>query len=63
MHRYHFSYTVYHGSYKEGMEDLVKNHGIKAVLMGVRRGDPFTGKVLRAHSMRIWKCWWGKKGS
>jgi len=42
--RYQYEYTVYRCSYKEGMEDLVANRGIKAVLMGVRRGDPFTGK-------------------
>lgn len=30
------------GPYKEGMQDLVDNHGVKAVIMGVRVGDPFT---------------------
>ncbi|CAM9726061.1 unnamed protein product [Choristocarpus tenellus] len=36
------SYHNYNTSYKEGMQDLVDSHGIKAALMGQRYGDPQT---------------------
>lgn len=47
---YHFEYTVYDCSYQEGMKDLVENHGLKAVFMGVRSGDPYSCKCLNTLS-------------
>ncbi|CAB1098848.1 unnamed protein product [Ectocarpus sp. CCAP 1310/34] len=39
---YQFEFQRYSKSYKDGMQDLVESHGIKAVIMGQRRGDPWT---------------------
>ncbi|CAM9285736.1 unnamed protein product [Ectocarpus fasciculatus] len=39
---YRFEFQRYSKSYKDGMQDLVESHGIKAVIMGQRRGDPWT---------------------
>lgn len=44
--RYGFEYTVYGCSYKEGMADLVSKSGVKAVVMGMRKGDPYTGAFV-----------------
>ncbi|CAM9849739.1 unnamed protein product [Phaeothamnion confervicola] len=38
--KYGITLRRYHSSYKEGMQDLV-SHGVKAVLMGQRYGDPW----------------------
>ncbi|EWM30110.1 fad synthetase, partial [Nannochloropsis gaditana] len=39
---YHVTYTTYPAgtSFKDGMRDLVEKQGLKAVFLGVRRGDP-----------------------
>jgi FAD synthetase len=34
------AYTVFNCSFKEGVRDLVETRGIKAIIMGVRYGDP-----------------------
>jgi FAD synthetase len=36
------TYTVFRASYKEGMRVAVDEMGIRAMIMGVRRGDPYT---------------------
>jgi hypothetical protein len=43
VHSYGLEYTVYRCGYKEGMGQAVKE-GVSAVLMGVRKGDPWTGE-------------------
>ncbi|KAG5178500.1 FAD synthetase [Tribonema minus] len=40
--RYGLTLRHYKATYRDGMEDLVQNHGTKAVLMGQRYGDPWT---------------------
>lgn len=40
--RYNLNYEVYNCSYKEGMKDMTERKGIKAIVMGVRKGDPYT---------------------
>jgi hypothetical protein len=50
---YGFEYTTYTCGYKDGMADLVANHGVKAVVMGMRRGDPYTGGVTRSYQLAL----------
>lgn len=38
---FHLNYTVYECNYKDGMAEAV-NGGLKAIVMGVRKGDPYT---------------------
>jgi FAD synthetase len=40
--KYQLEYLTFHCSYKEGMKQLVEERGIRAVIMGVRKGDPYS---------------------
>jgi 3'-phosphoadenosine 5'-phosphosulfate sulfotransferase (PAPS reductase)/FAD synthetase len=40
--KYQLEYLTFHCSYKEGMKHLVEDRGIRAVIMGVRKGDPYS---------------------
>jgi FAD synthetase len=39
---FQLEYTVFNCSFKDGVRDLVESRGIKAIIMGVRYGDPMS---------------------
>ena len=50
--RYNLNYNIHNTSFKDGMIKVVES-GIKAVLMGLRRGDPYSDDALIFHNSSV----------
>ena len=50
--KYNLNYCVYNVSFKDGMIKVVEG-GIKAILMGLRKGDPYSDDALVFHNSSI----------